>query len=215
MAFLPKLWASAKVSHELDAIRLSGGNPPQEVVAEIVRLAKRYGIVTPYTSYLVTEEGRDEQRAWAITVAATRGMALDALRSGTGSGLSGLQTAARAQGTSRLFAAMAKSAAAPAALESAMSGAAAEAKAEAVQRGERLVESRTVGDKTFYRRDGVWVDGDSEAEGARVENRVEVTFASAEYFDLVRAKPELARYFAVGAPLRLLRDGVLYKVTGN
>jgi Ca-activated chloride channel family protein len=38
----------------LDHIRLKGENP--ELVNEVIALSKRYGIVTPYTSYLVTED---------------------------------------------------------------------------------------------------------------------------------------------------------------
>ena len=53
---LPKsgrLWAIRRVGHLLDEIRLRGETA--EVRDEVVRLAKRYGILTPYTSYLVLE----------------------------------------------------------------------------------------------------------------------------------------------------------------
>jgi len=52
--FLPRLWAKRRVGYLLDQIRLHGED--QELVDEIVELGKRYGIVTPYTSFLVTEE---------------------------------------------------------------------------------------------------------------------------------------------------------------
>jgi Ca-activated chloride channel family protein len=51
---LPRLWAKRRVGHLLDEIRLHGED--QELVDEIVELGKRYGIVTPYTSFLVTED---------------------------------------------------------------------------------------------------------------------------------------------------------------
>lgn len=50
---IPRLWAARKVSWLLDQVRLKGDN--QELIDEIDRLAMRYGIVTPYTSYLITE----------------------------------------------------------------------------------------------------------------------------------------------------------------
>ncbi len=50
---LPRLWATRKIGYLLNQIRLSGADP--ETVDQIVRLSIRYGIVTPYTSYLVTE----------------------------------------------------------------------------------------------------------------------------------------------------------------
>jgi len=51
---LPRLWATRKVGHLLREVRLDG--PNDELIDQIVRLSIRYGIVTPYTSYLVTED---------------------------------------------------------------------------------------------------------------------------------------------------------------
>ncbi|MBK6530235.1 MAG: hypothetical protein IPF99_11705 [Deltaproteobacteria bacterium] len=52
--FIPRVWATRKVGYLLDEIRLRGENP--EIRESVVQLARRFGIVTPYTSYLVTEE---------------------------------------------------------------------------------------------------------------------------------------------------------------
>ncbi|MFQ5555081.1 MAG: VIT domain-containing protein [Acidimicrobiia bacterium] len=51
--FLPRLWATRKVGSLLKDIRLHGAS--QEVIEQIIEIASRYGIVTPYTSFLVTE----------------------------------------------------------------------------------------------------------------------------------------------------------------
>jgi Ca-activated chloride channel family protein len=53
--FVEDLWARRKVGYLLDQIRVNGESG--ELVQEIVRLAKRYGIATPYTSYLVVPDG--------------------------------------------------------------------------------------------------------------------------------------------------------------
>jgi len=53
-AFIKQLWATRKVGYLLDEIRLNGEN--NELVQEVTRLGKEFGIVTPYTSYLVTEQ---------------------------------------------------------------------------------------------------------------------------------------------------------------
>lgn len=55
--FIPRLWAMRQIGFLLDEIRLRGENP--ELKDEVVRLAREYGIVTPYTSWLILE---DEQR---------------------------------------------------------------------------------------------------------------------------------------------------------
>ena len=51
--FVARLWATRMIGALLEQIRRSGYN--QEVVDSIVDLSMRYGIVTPYTSYLVVE----------------------------------------------------------------------------------------------------------------------------------------------------------------
>ncbi len=54
-SFIPYLWASRKIGYLLEEIRLNGES--KELVDEIIFLSKKYGIVTPYTSYLVAEQG--------------------------------------------------------------------------------------------------------------------------------------------------------------
>ena len=53
LQFIPRLWATRKIGHLLNQIRLVG--PEQEIIDQIVKISIRYGIVTPYTSYLITE----------------------------------------------------------------------------------------------------------------------------------------------------------------
>ncbi|MFO0593930.1 MAG: VIT domain-containing protein [Myxococcaceae bacterium] len=52
--FVPRLWAIRKVGYLLEEIRLHGERA--ELKDEVVALGKKYGIVTPYTSYLVVED---------------------------------------------------------------------------------------------------------------------------------------------------------------
>ncbi len=53
--FVEHLWARRKVGFMLDQIRAHGEN--KELVSEIVALAKKYGITTPYTSWLIVPDG--------------------------------------------------------------------------------------------------------------------------------------------------------------
>jgi Ca-activated chloride channel homolog len=53
--FVEPLWARRKVGYLLDQIRMNGENP--ELIGEVMALAKRYGIATPYTSHLVVPDG--------------------------------------------------------------------------------------------------------------------------------------------------------------
>ncbi len=52
--FLPRVWAVRKVGTLLDDIRMHGERP--ELRDEVVVLARHFGIVTPYTSYLVAPD---------------------------------------------------------------------------------------------------------------------------------------------------------------
>jgi Ca-activated chloride channel homolog len=54
--FLPSLWARRKIGYLLDQIRLKGETA--ELRDEVIHLAKRHGIATPYTSYLVVPDGQ-------------------------------------------------------------------------------------------------------------------------------------------------------------
>lgn len=53
--FIPRLWASRKIGYLLTQIRLYGEN--EEWISAVVNLSLRYGIITPYTSFLVEEPG--------------------------------------------------------------------------------------------------------------------------------------------------------------
>lgn len=53
--FVEPLWARRKVGYLLDQIRANGEQ--KELIEEVTALAKKYGIATPYTSYLVVPDG--------------------------------------------------------------------------------------------------------------------------------------------------------------
>ena len=66
--FLPRIWAQRKLGYLIDQVRLSD-NPAgkTELLDEIVRLSKEYGIITDYTSFLVDEP---EQRRLGLQIGA-------------------------------------------------------------------------------------------------------------------------------------------------
>jgi len=52
--FIPVIWSMRRVGHLLDLIRLNGES--KELIDEVVYLAKKYGLITPYTAYLILED---------------------------------------------------------------------------------------------------------------------------------------------------------------
>jgi Ca-activated chloride channel family protein len=59
-AFIPRLWASRKLGFLTRRVWTAGES--EELIAEIRETALRYGLPSPYTSYLVLEEGAREDQ---------------------------------------------------------------------------------------------------------------------------------------------------------
>jgi Ca-activated chloride channel family protein len=170
-SFLPRLWATRRIGYLLEAIRMHGEE--KELVDEVRNLGLKYGIVTPYTSFLVTEQERQ-----IIAAAAPAAQEALAARKTTGAGAVKL-----AQVTQKFKD-----------LDQA---------AEVVSEQVRYKE-----DRTFYLKDGLWVDS-LYKEGGAVE---EVEFGSDEYFELLSQKPGLARYLSVAQNLIVTFEGKNYKI---
>jgi Ca-activated chloride channel family protein len=71
--FVEPLWAQRRIGNLLEHIRLNGES--KEIVDDVIRLSVEYGIQTPYTSYLVLEDGRPQalHRANRVPAATTGG----------------------------------------------------------------------------------------------------------------------------------------------
>lgn len=90
-SFLPRLWAGRKVAYLLDQIRLYGES--SELVDEVISLSRRYGIITPYTSFLVDDvDLAGEEAADAVYRAAAPAVGASAVQ-----GSSALKTLAQGE----------------------------------------------------------------------------------------------------------------------
>jgi hypothetical protein len=69
---------------------------------------------------------------------------------------------------------------------------------------------KTARGKTFYLREKVWVDAEYKDDAKLPETRVQ--FASREYYELLKAKPQLAAFFALGEQVTVVIDGHVYRV---
>ena len=54
--FVERLWAMRRIGFLLDQVQLNGQN--KELIDELVHLSQKYGIITPYTSFLADETAR-------------------------------------------------------------------------------------------------------------------------------------------------------------
>ncbi len=81
-AFIEKLWAVRRVGEILDELDLKGKN--DELVKELVELATRHGILTPYTSFMANENVNLHDVAGNVNWATRRLGALDESKGSTG-----------------------------------------------------------------------------------------------------------------------------------
>ena len=204
--FLPRLWATRRVGWLMEQIRTNGEQ--KELTDEVVDLGTRYGIVTPYTSYLAVEQGAAE------TVRVTPGVATNrpSASAGTGGGFG--RDMARAPAPREA----AKATTGETAVRESRR---ARAQQEAVTIDEADKDdvlrvktgARKVGDKTFYLREGVWVDSEFRPEAKLPETAL--AFGSDEYFDLLKREPQLARFFSLGERVVVVYKGRVYRVNSK
>lgn len=203
--FIARLWATRKIGHLLNQIRLRGQNP--ELVDEIVRLATKFGIATPYTSFFVPEpapgetwripDGRDGTLAPLPTMAPAPAAVQDVER----------QAQARAnQAVGGMAEAPAAGAAAVAESQAREALRSADQAATAADAASGL---RYAADKTFAYQAGLWVDTAYKTDLPKAE----LAFGSGAYFELLADHPEWAPYFAVNSNVIVVLDGTAYIVT--
>lgn len=222
--FIPRLWATRRVAFLLDEIRLRGEN--KEVRDEVTTLARKFGIVTPYTAYLILED--EARRDVPMDRRALSQMAKDSDARKVAESTfkkyreeqSGAGAVADAVGQS-----MARKAERPReAMESqnkvVLGGLASTPMAapmvEAVKRVQGYTEtgSRFVNGRTFYQNGAQWVDASIPAR-AKTDAKIQsqrVKAGSDEYFALLTKHPEAGQWLALGNSLLLTLGGKDYEI---
>lgn len=213
--FVPRLWATRRVGYLLDRIRLDGESA--ELREEATELARRYGIVTPWTSYLVLEdEARRDIPVSVRTVQAPAGdvrarAAAGAMYREAREEKSGASAVASAQSVAALKSAV--SAEAPSVANELVFGVSGGLPASPVQDVRTLVaaqSARFVNGRTFWQNGKAWVDAQVQAQrGAKTR---QVKFGSAKYDALLGKHPEAAPWLALGRNVQLVLGGEVVEV---
>jgi len=186
--FVERLWAVRRVGYLLDQIQLSGET--KEVVDELVKLSKEYGIMTPYTAFLADESvalhDAGEVRARAMKSAG-------GLRRARGGyvGQAAAKTRAELNAATRAPAPAVPARASGGKVVSRMYGWAADANGrKAYEQGRRqsVANVQNVGNRTLYRRGRVWFTPDlAELDLEKDADKIkEIKRFSEAYFELVR-----------------------------
>ena len=189
--FIPRLWATRKIGYLLSEIRFKGEK--KELVDEVIELSKEYGVMTPYTSFLVLEPEEDQPLR----------------RPGERVDLRPRARRPSLQFKSEAFAPM------PASAKKAV-GHNAVARSQTIQQLKEVEVARKsepekvkhVGGKTFYLTKGMWVDATYKEE---MEIK-EVKCLSEEYFKLLRENPGMGKYLSIAQNLIIVFEDNCYKI---
>ena len=208
--FIAKLWANRKVAHLLTQIRFNGENP--ELVETIKTLGTEYGIVTPYTSYLVTEQQRelvalDQQvrmgEANATELRMQSAQKARDVRSGEDEESVGSTVFFEA--LSAAPKAESKSVGKDAVLSSRLNKKIASGDKEMSM----LLTVKRIGEKTFRLRNGIWIESDLDINSNPDQI---ITFLSKQYFTFSRKDSQLRRILALGEQVIFKWDNKIYKI---
>ena len=197
--FLPRLWATRRVGWLMEQVRSNGEQ--KELRDEIVDLGTRYGIVTPYTSYLALEPNAQPQN---ITALPRNGRRPRDMGQGAANSVGGIAAPPPVALKAEARAATGRA------------GVQQSKRAREQQEAERFdidglsAEVRTVGGKTFYLREGVWIDSEFKPDARLPE--IKVRFTSDDYFALLKQKPRLGDFFALGEQVVVVFEGRVYRV---
>ena len=220
-AFIPRLWATRRVGWLLDEIRMHGESA--ELKDEVIHLAREFGIVTPYTAYLILED--EASRAIPANLRTFQEMEEDrevvdkarekfdsvskearseASRSGAGAvqnsiSVQDMKSSMNEQQAAQ-SAGLAKSApAAPGSIGY---------RASVTRNYARQVQ--LVNGRAFYQNGNVWTD--STAQTRKALKQKTMKFGSEEYFTLLRTRPAAAPWLALGSNVDVVVDDTLISI---
>lgn len=214
--FIPRLWATRRVGFLLDEIRLHGEN--KELRDEVTDLARRYGIVTPYTAYLIVED--EAQRAVPLAQRSLQEFDLDKSAQSQVSDAwkdfkmkkDGADAVANARSGNLLKYAEQPALTVNSAAKETLAGAVATAptaKAESARLTRYTQQAKYVNGRAFFHNGKQWVDAQTQS----LTKRAHVQFGSDEYYDLLKKHPEAAQWLALGQNLLLALDGTVYEIS--
>ena len=205
---LPRLWATRKVGYLIEDARHANRPIAGEVRDEIIGLSTKYGVVTPLTAALITED-QAPLRAQISAGAAFGNSGFRANGGGFGGG------APRVAGPRNDVGTLAQSAAGAAMLARA-TGEAAVATSQAqkqLQDGYAAPATsggtKVVGGKTFVLQNGVWTD--TAFDAAKFPAPKIIKFGSDAYFALL-GDPQIAQWLSAGEQVVWVQNSVATRV---
>jgi Ca-activated chloride channel family protein len=191
--FIPLLWANRRIGFLLQELRMHGQN--QELLEEVIALSKKYGIITEYTSFLVTGDERviaHNLHMPAPEAARTERDAISKMMAPqTGESAVGQSSRNQKQATADNFI----------------------APKEIIVGGEtrQLTNITQVGSQAFYQVGSNWIQSNLTED----KYDIEVKRFSEAYFQILDKDPSLGRYLGLGSEVRLQVGSQVVQISDN
>lgn len=180
--YIALLWANRRIGYLIQEMRLHGTS--DEVLSEVIELSKKFGIITEYTSFLVTgDENRRADYFWDIEPEA----AYPALRkkvSSLGSQESGRTAVRQSYNLNK---------------QSQSNQVQTPGEVEINEQKHDINNARQVGVQAFYQSGNNWI----QSGIAKDAFDMEIKRFSQAYFQIIDKDPSLGRYLAIGDEVRL------------
>jgi Ca-activated chloride channel homolog len=208
---IPALWAARRIGILLDRIRLHGEE--KELVEETTFLARKYGIITPYTSYLILEDENTrtnrnelEERHQTITPSMKKEEAIIKRSKNEYEDLkikSGEKSVQQSRELQSLNAA---------------------ANIKEMKQGESRLDYKdsfgntknitsqvkNIQGRAFYRNGNNWVD--SNIQSIKKGNVEKIKFATTKYFELLSKNPDISIYLSLGKNINFVHNNKIYEI---
>lgn len=224
--FIPRLWATRRVGYLLDEIRLRGES--RELKDEVTELARTYGIVTPYTAYLIIEDERRRDVPMSMqtlpqmrraTIERDAKMYFDVGKDKSGdAAVAGTRSLKMLKGAEAPQAAITSGSYEALRAESSpvdragIAGNASEQKAARKSEADSYQQQgRFTAGRTFYKNGDAWID--SQTQALKEARRVRLQFGSQEYFDFARTNTAARPWLALGKNVQFMQSGAVYEIT--
>jgi Ca-activated chloride channel family protein len=212
--FISALWAARRIGFLLDQIRLNGTD--KELVDEVTSLAKTYGIVTPYTSFLIVEDDdlmvqqkriREEDRSLSSTLR------------GSGSGF--------VEEKKQDFEAMKSKSGAPSTRASSeVQALTNSANTDQIKENQKRLNYKSkdgvtrnitqqvkfIQGRAFYNNGTNWMDIEVQKQSEQIKKH-RIKYGNSEYFDLLKQHPVVSQYFALGKNVAFVMKGEIYEIS--
>lgn len=208
---IASLWATRRIGYLLDQIRLNGET--REVVDEVTKLARTYGVITPYTSYLILEDENtrvsrnqldlDSQTLGQITRRDTKfnqRSKKEFYSMKSKSGTASVQASEEIQDLNNVYNFS----------QTKIGKSRLNVKDKMGRKINLTQQVKNVQGRAFYNANNLWID--SKIQSKKYKSEIKIKFASKKYFNLLRRNPEVSSYMALGKNVKFILNNNYYEI---